>query len=519
MSNNVSPNILDGLDYEHQFIQRTSGSQRRVVKLNRGDSWLLRFLPATLGPNARWYARIAKHWVNMRAIICPRHTEEAFGGHPEAYCSVCELAEHLNSERHEEVSKFGFKLRANANWVTYCAVFEKATQGGQSQPMALPEVLQPYEFAHYKTSWEELIGFVKAGQRRCEKSVFDFEKGNDFHVSKTNKGLRLDKQDSGPIFDLNDPNFDANCQKLLAACKDPVVKIPDEQAMDTFADKAQEEANNIARGRSGAAAGGRGARAPRGDEDDLPPEDDQPPARGGGGRQYAEPQQEAAPARARTAAPAPAAAPARRAAAPPAAAPARAAAAAPARAAAPAAAPARRAAAPPPPPEPEQEAPPEDQGDPGAEGDQPVDGGEQLPADDGGDQPPEEQQQQQPEPPAPAPVRRAPVAAAAAPARTAASRPGASRPNAAPARTAAPAAAPARTAAPARGGAPAQESLDENEHIPEEANDQAPPAPLVDPADDTGAGEAPPAVENTRRGQFASSIRTKVAAANASVKK
>lgn len=511
---NVSPNILDGLDYEHQFIQRTSGAQRRVVKLNRGDSWLLRFLPATLGPNQRWYARIAKHWVNQRAIICPRHTEEAFGGHPEAYCSVCELSAHLNDERHEEVSKFGFKLRATPNWVTYCAVFEKATQGGQSQPMALPEVLQPYEFPHYKTSWEELIGFVKAGQRRTPNSVFDFEKGNDFHVSKTNKGLRLDKQDSGPIFDLNDPNFDANCQKLLAACKDPVVKIPDEQAMDTFADKAQEEANNIARGRAGAggAAGGRAARAPRGDEDDLPPEEDQP-ARGA--RQYSEPQQEAAPARRAAPAPAPAAAPARRAAAPPAAAPARAAAA-PARAAAPAAAPARRAAAPPPPPEPEQEAPPEDQGGDQPEGDQPMD--DQPPVDDGGGEAlPEEQQ---PEPaPAPAPVRRAPAPPAAAN-RTAASRPGASRTGtAAPQRTAAPAPAPARTAAPARGGAPAQESLDENEHIPEEANDQAPPAPLVDPADDPGAGEAPPAVENTRRGQFAANIRGKIAATNASVKK
>jgi hypothetical protein len=512
MSNaNVNPEILDGLDYEHQFIQRTSGAQRRIVKLNRGDSWLLRFIPAKLGPNGRWYARIAKHWVNQRAIICPRHTEEAYGGHPEAYCSVCELSAHLNDERHEEVSKFGFKLRATPNWVTYCAVFEKAANGGLGQAQSLPEVLQPYEFAHYKTSWEELTGFVKAGVRRNPNSVLDWVKGNDFAVSKTNKGLRLDKQDSGPIFNEDDPQFEENCQKLLAACKDPVVKIPDEQAMDTFADKAQEEANNIARGRTGgtAAPGGRGARQAR-DEDDLPPDDQ--PARGG--RSYAEPQQEATPARARAAA-APAAASAaspRRAAAPPQEpAPVRRAAAAPAAAAAPL----RRAAAPPPPqPEPEQEAPPEDnqgEGDLGAEGDQ-------QPVDEGGDQPAEEQQQEAE--PAPAPARRATAAPTAAPAtaRPAASRPSAQRQaTAAPARTAAP--APAR--APARGtGAPvAQESIDENEHIPEEANDQAPPAALLDPADDPGAGEAPPPVDSTRRGQFAANIKGKIAAANASVKK
>jgi hypothetical protein len=498
----VHPEILDGLDYETQFIQQTSGAQRRVVKLNRGDSWLLRFLPAAIGPNKRWYARVAKHWVNQRAIVCPRQTEEAFGGHPEAYCAVCDLSAHLNDERNEDVSKFGFKLRATPNWITYCAVFAKATSGGSPQDMPLPEVLLPYEFPHYKTSWEELTGFVKQGVRRTPNSVLDLEKGNDFYVSKTNKGLRLDKQDSGPIFDLQDPNFDAHVTKLLAACKDPVVKIPDDKALDAFADKAQEEADNIARGNTQRGAGGRGGAPRRGghDEDDLPPED-APPARG---RNYSNESQEAPPARGRTAAPPADPAPVRRAAPAPAAAPARTAAPPARAAAAPAAAPARRAAAPPPPQEPDP-GPENGEGDPGAEG---------YPADDqGGDLPPEEQQA--PEPP---PVRRA------APAVT--SRPASSRPSSTPARTAAPAPqrtaaptpAPSRTAAP-RGGTVAQESIDEHEHIPEENNDQAPPAPLVDPADDTGAAEEPPPVDNSRRGAFASSIRGKIAAANETAKK
>jgi hypothetical protein len=494
---NVHPEILDGLDYEKQFIQRTSGAQRRTVKLNRGDSWLMRFLPASIGPNGRWYARIAKHWVNQRAIVCPRHTEEAFGGHPDAYCSVCDLSVHLNDERHEEVSKFGFKLRASANWLTFCAVFQKVTGGGPPQDMPLSEVLQPYEFNHYKSTWEELCGFVQNGVRRTPKSVLDFEKGNDFFVSKAAKGMRLDKQDSNPIFDLNDPKFDENCQKLIAACKDPVVKIPDEQAMDTFADKAQEEANNIARG-----GGGGGVRGQRGapparqqarDEDDLPPED-QPPT-----RQYADQGQSGPPARGRTA-PAPEAPPARRAAAP-ASAPA-----APARRAAAPPAPARRAAAPPPPQDPDPA--PEDQGDPGPEGDQP-------PEDQG------DQGGQAPEEPAPAPARRAAPAEVPAATRAAATRPSSSRSVAAPpapARSAAAAPAPARSAAP-RGGPVAQESIDEEEHVPEEANDQAPPQPLVDPADAPGADEEPPPVAPARRGQFAADLRGKIAATNNSARK
>jgi hypothetical protein len=490
MSNQHLPEILDGLDYENQFLQRTSGAQRRTVKLpNRGDSWLLRFLPAQLGPNKRWYARVAKHWVNQRAIVCPRDTEEAFGGHPDAYCSVCDLSMHLNEERSEEISKFGFKLRSTPNWITYCAVFEKATNGGSAQAMPTPEILQPYEFQHYKTTWEELKTFVQHGARRTPLSIFDFEKGNDIYVTKTPKGLRLDKQDSGPIFDLNDPNFDANCEKLMAACKDPVVKIPDEKALDAFADKAQEEADNIARGGSGGARGGRGAPRRGGpDEDDLPPED-APRSR----RVANEGQTAAAPApRGRTAAPADPAPVARRTAAPPVdPAPAR------RTAAPPAAAPLRRAPAPA--PEPPQEEY-QNEGDPGAEGDQP------LPDEAGGEMPPEEQAQEQ----APPPARRAAPAPAPAPARTAATRPSASASRAA--------AAPARTAAP-RGGPVAQESIDEHENIPEESSDQAPPEPLADPANDAGASEEPPAVDNTRRGQFGSAIRGKIAAVNGTTKK
>jgi hypothetical protein len=65
----------------------------------------------------------------------------------------------------------------------------------------------------------------------------------------------------------------------------------------------------------------------------------------------------------------------------------------------------------------------------------------------------------------------------------------------------------------------AQESIDEHENIPEESSDQAPPEPLADPTNDAGASEEPPAVDNTRRGQFGSAIRGKIAAVNGTTKK
>lgn len=483
-ANNVHPEILDGLEFESQFIQKTSGAQRRDVKLNRGDAWLVRFLPAKLGPDKHFYARIAKHWLNMKAIVCPRHTEPAFGGDPNAYCSVCDLAEVLNGSSKEEVSKFGFKLRGNANWITYCAVFEKSSNGGNPVAMSEPDIMQPYVFQHYRSSWEELCGFIRSGARRCADSVLDVEKGNDFYLNRGPKGIRLDKQDAAPLFDLKDLGvFDEKVAKIMALCKDPVVKMPTDKSMDDFVAKAEAEGDKLAHdaARSSTRRGAAPERTAGGDDDDIPYDDDPAPRRGA--RQEAEPAQEATRSRRAPAEPEPEPAPVqtRRAAAPAAAAPAatmarRAAAPAETEApaqtrrtvatAAPAATTARRAAV----PQPEQAPDPEQQ-----------DGEQEQAAGEG-----EQEQAQAPDPePEPAAPRRSPEPTArpssrgVTPTRTAATT------TSAPRRTVA-------AAAPSRSSAPTQESLDPDENIPEESTDQAPP--LIAGADDLGAAEAPPEV-------------------------
>jgi hypothetical protein len=472
-NNNMHPEILEGLEYESQYIQKTSGAQRREVKLNRGDSWLLRFLPVKLGPNKRFYARIAKHWLNGLPIVCPRQTEEAYGGNPNAYCPVCDLSEHLNNDRNEDVSKFGFQMRATPQWTTFCVVFQKSVNGGNAMDMSMPEILQPYTFQHYRSTWEELVNFVKQNARRAPDSVLDLEKGNDFYVSKGPKGMRLDKQDSAPIFDVNDPNFDANVNKIFDACKEPNVKMPAEKKLDEYTAKAEEL---VAKLNGGGGGGGRGRRAaaPAGDQDDLPNDDDQVQDTPTPARSRRAPVQEQAEAPAQPA-------PTRRAAAP----------------AAAQTAPSRRAApAPAPAPEPEH--------DPEGQIDDQVPGDEQPPD----DAPPEVE---------PAPRQRPSG-------RPAASRQVAENPPPAPARRTATPAAPARTTAPARngGGAPAQESLDEEENVAEEAHDPAPPAPLVDSADDVGAGEEPPQVEQPRRGagsELKSRMANRIAAVSGSAKR
>lgn len=285
----IDPKILRRMQHEDAFLQsQTKGSRR--VKMDRGQNWIVRFLPARLGPDGLWFARIAKHWVNKLPIVCPRNTAEDFGGDPEFECPVCLLADELNDSADDVISKFGFKAKANAQFLTYCVVWEK---NGVQQPMS--EVLNPYEFNHYRSTWEELKGFYMAGGRKSADSVLDYKTGNDFSVSKGGKGMRLDKLDPSPIFDLDDPKFQEHIKKLEAAMKTPKVVIPTAEQLHVFVKKMQEAADRGGypsddedRPRRGRGSydneeaefrrGGRRRDAEPEEEDDLP-YDDAPPRR------------------------------------------------------------------------------------------------------------------------------------------------------------------------------------------------------------------------------------------------
>lgn len=233
----IDPKILKRMQGEDTFLQsQTRGSRR--VKLNRGQNWIVRFLPAQLGPDGMFFARIARHWLNKLPIVCPRNTAADYGGIPDCDCPVCDLAEELNESADQVISKFGYSARSNPQFLTYCIVWEK---DGIQQPMS--EVINPYEFWHYRSTWEELKGFYIAGGRRCPDSVLDYKLGNDFSVSKTAKGMRLDKLDSSPIFDKDEPKYAEWIKKIEAALRTPKVVIPTHEQLQVFAAKVQEAAN------------------------------------------------------------------------------------------------------------------------------------------------------------------------------------------------------------------------------------------------------------------------------------
>jgi len=237
MSSDIRPGILALLREEEKHVDLTKKGERRV-KLERGQTWRIRFLPAKLGPRQTWYARISRHWVNMKPIVCPTQTHPDFGGNPDAFCPACEMAKILNDSPDEAVSKFGFKSRANDNWLTYVIVLDR-----NGMETDVNDLLLPWEFNLFINTWEELKGFFRGGYTKTnELSVLDYRKGNVFSVMKTAKGLRLDKLDQCAIYDDKDPNFEACLMRLEANIKQPKVVIPTLEQLDAFAQKMEDAA-------------------------------------------------------------------------------------------------------------------------------------------------------------------------------------------------------------------------------------------------------------------------------------
>lgn len=288
----LPPNILTNIAKETRYIESTSHKSRQV-KLNKGDSWLMRFIPVLMGekPNQSFWARVAKHWMNKKYVVCPRHTDAACGGDPEAYCPVCEVADKLMDSPNKAEADFAYQARATSQWLVWCIVLEKGKGDGE----LLSEVLTPYEFWMYRPVYEEFIGYFKNNTRRSPMSIFDYKLGNDFSLSRTAKGLRLDKQDSGPIFDLDDKKFVEKVDKIEGQCKTPRPTMATEKQLDEFADKLEENALKAKNGKSteepeddrGRRGGGGGSRRSA----DVEEEAEQPVARG---RRAAPPDEEAA---------------------------------------------------------------------------------------------------------------------------------------------------------------------------------------------------------------------------------
>ena len=235
----IDPALLGELQYEQTFAQ-TIGTSRRQVKIEKGHAWRVRYLPAKLGPKGTFFARISKHWLGQGTpIVCPRQTSPSFGGDPDGVCRACDVSAELQESANQAESQLGFDCRGNPQWLVYCLVFEK---DGLEQPMS--EVLVPYEHWMWKGVWEELKAFYMAGGSKSPNSVLDYVLGNDFVVSRTVKGYKLDKQDAQPIFE-RDPKYAEWLKKIGEQLKNPRVQIPTLEQVEAFALKIEEQSAKL----------------------------------------------------------------------------------------------------------------------------------------------------------------------------------------------------------------------------------------------------------------------------------
>src|ERR1051326_7592174 len=133
-------------DLESERKLASQGGKVRRVKIEKGESWLLRFIPFPMGKDKTFYARIAHHWLHKKPILCIRNTGRAFGGDPDFNCPVCEVAERLYEESPSDaVRDFAYRAQGHPRWKTWCVVSE-IDDGRRREAIDGDELYMPYEF-------------------------------------------------------------------------------------------------------------------------------------------------------------------------------------------------------------------------------------------------------------------------------------------------------------------------------------------------------------------------------------
>lgn len=261
----LSPEFLGELESERNYSNNLYTRTPRI-KLEKGESCLIRVLPVAMGKSGSYTARIAQHWMNKKPVVCPRFTHPDFGGDPKAHCPACETTdEAYDLSTTDEERQFAKDCSVKVKWLSWCLLFEH-DNGRKVEVMQPPEVWVPHEFSMSKTTFDELSILVQRSARSADNplGILDFERGCDLWVTRAaNNTYRLDKADSGPTpIATVDGKFNALVEQILSECKTPTVHVASQEALDNFALKfADALASLSGRGRRGA------GRSSRGDED------------------------------------------------------------------------------------------------------------------------------------------------------------------------------------------------------------------------------------------------------------
>ena len=206
MSNdNYDPEFLAELDRESEFIN-SSGRKNFAKRFNlkeTGESALIRLVPYMFDEKRKWFARVARHWLNGRPYVCTRDSAIGHGGREDGVCEICTTVDDLNKSRDKKVSDAAYRMSAVTQWLVYVMVYETFDSRGRSTYKARgDDILMPQEFWLYKEAFADVMTAFKNYMRRHENlplSILDPEHGCDLLVTKAKRGMRFEREDSQPI--------------------------------------------------------------------------------------------------------------------------------------------------------------------------------------------------------------------------------------------------------------------------------------------------------------------------------
>jgi hypothetical protein len=282
MNNDIRPEGLIKYDRYAQNIRRvnSTGGGNRRVKIDQGHTWRIRLLPVTMGKHKDTFVPLAQHWFNKTPMTCPKHTPEEWGGDPNYDCPICGVAARLANSPVEEIKKMGFRVGCSIRTRMWCIVVEKEDHRGNVEEIVINDMLIPYEFDMFKTTWENFCKYQKwalTGKRTrgpiSPDGLLDLETGYDLLATASKNGIVLDRCDPNPIFPLEDQNYDRYIKKIWEGIKKPIIDIPKEVILNETAMKIQEDAQNKGRGGDG------GSQRRRGEDYENEEEDEQPRSR------------------------------------------------------------------------------------------------------------------------------------------------------------------------------------------------------------------------------------------------
>jgi hypothetical protein len=198
----TDPEYLAELEKETEFLNAKGrrGNDRIALK-EAGDSALVRLVPYQFDEKGRWYARVARHWINQRPYICTRDTDVAHGGDPDGRCQICELVDKLNRDRDRKVSQLAYKMTSVPQYLTMAVLIETMSAGGQRVGYKGNDLKRAKELWLYKEAFQDVMTIFKTFLRRTDSklSILDPIAGCDLMMSKSRRGLRFDREDPIPL--------------------------------------------------------------------------------------------------------------------------------------------------------------------------------------------------------------------------------------------------------------------------------------------------------------------------------